>query len=155
MTHTVWSCDDSCDGLESWLVTSEIRIEAAPSTPIMKKPFKRPHTAVTSSIMTSTIMTSAAPTIVPTVVSTGVVPSATVIPTTVIPTTVMQTAVMPIQTANIPINATVKTDCKTEDENDNDSSAPKRMKICKIIGYMTIFFKVWSLKVFLCKLFWK
>ena len=107
----------------------------------MKKPFKRPHTAVTSSIMTSTIMTSAAPTVVPTVVSTGVVPSATVIPTTVIPTTVMQTAVMPIQTANIPINATVKTDCKTEDENDNESSAPKRMKICKIIGYIIKFFE--------------
>ena len=104
----------------------------------MKKPFKRPHTAVTSSVMTSTIMTSAATTVIPTVVPAGAVPSTTVIPTTVIPTTVMQTAVMPIQTADIPINPSIKTDCKTEDENDNESSAPKRMKICKIIGYITI-----------------
>ena len=85
-------------------------------------------------------MTSAATTVIPTVVPAGVVPSPTVtgIPTTVIPTTVMQTAVMPIQTANIPINTSVKSDCKTEDENDNESSAPKRMKICKIIGYITM-----------------
>ena len=38
------------------------------------------------------------------------------------------------------------------DENDNDSSAPKRMKICKIIGYIELFFESF-LEVFLGKLF--